>query len=69
MRKKNTFQKGKIKSDLAEGTVLTLTNNGGDAKEVTLNTKGNGKAKWRDQAGAHDVCIVECDRCKSVDCG
>jgi len=61
--------KGKIKSDLAEGTVLTLTNNGGDAKEVTLNTKGNGKAKWRDQAGAHDVCIVECDRCKSVDCG
>jgi len=50
---------GKVKSALEEGTPLTLDNDG-DQRLVAVNARGMAKARWKNQAGAHTVKIVEC---------
>ncbi|MCG3131669.1 MAG: hypothetical protein FLDDKLPJ_02474 [Phycisphaerae bacterium] len=50
----------KVVSSLPEGTVLTLTRNGGDAKTLTINARGRGKVKWTKQSGSQMVRVVEC---------
>ncbi len=67
---KNSKLKAKLKTRLAEGTVLQLSNNGGDVLPVSLNRKGKGKAKWTRQEGSHEVCVIECPEvCAEADCG
>ena len=66
-------RKGKLKatllSDLPKGTVLNLTRNGGNAKEVTVNKKGKAKTKWKKQSGKQEVCLDECqDVCANTNC-
>ncbi|MCG3131667.1 MAG: hypothetical protein FLDDKLPJ_02472 [Phycisphaerae bacterium] len=51
---------GKVVSSLPEGTVLTVTRNGGDAKTLTINARGRGKVKWTGQSGAQELRIIEC---------
>lgn len=60
----------KVASSLPEGTELTLSRNGGDAKTLTINTRGKGKVKWTRQFGMQNVCVEECPevQCASVDC-
>lgn len=57
---KNGKLKATIKSNLPGGTVLHVSNNGGDQRTVTLNSKGKGTAKWTGQTGSHTVILVEC---------
>lgn|GEM_PF-4712332 len=58
----------KVKSTLAQGTVLTIDNQG-DRKQMVINSKGKGKVKYRHQSGQHRVSIVECpEKSKSVNC-
>ncbi len=65
---KNGKLTAKVKSSLAQGTQLTLDNNG-DQVVISINAKGKGKAKWKNQTGSHDVSIVECrEFSESVDC-
>lgn len=60
----------KIKSSLPDGTELTLTRNGGDAKTVTINARGKGKTRWTGQRGPQTLRIVECfGASASADCG
>ena len=65
---------GKMKALLLttfpSGTPLTLTNNGGEPKNVVINAQGQGKGTWSGQAsGPHEVCLVECPQtCKTVEC-
>jgi len=66
---RNTKLKVKVKSSMVEGIELTIDNNG-DQRVITLDHKGNGKVKWRNQTGVHTVRIVECpEYVKVVDCG
>ena len=54
---------------MVEGIELTIDNNG-DQRVITLDHKGNGKVKWRNQTGVHTVRIVECPEFEEVvDCG
>lgn len=59
-----------VKSSLPPGSVLNLTLDGADNRQVTTNNKGTAKAKWSGAApGTHAVCIVECPSlCQSVTC-
>jgi len=67
---KNGKLKARLKTRLAEGTILHLSNNGGEIIPVALNRRGKGKATWRGQSGDHEVCVVECPEvCNSADCG
>ncbi len=60
---------GKVKSSLPEGSRLTLDNNG-DRRDVSIDRKGKGKAKWKNQSGSHEVAIVECQEfMEEVACG
>jgi len=66
---RNTKLKVKVKSKMVEGIELTINNNG-DQRVITLDHKGNGKVKWRNQTGVHTVRIVECPEFEEVvDCG
>ena len=62
--------KATIKSDLPEGTELTLLLDGGDAKVVTIKSNGKAKTKWKKVApGEHEVCIEQCpDICDDATC-
>ncbi len=61
--------KALIKSDLPEGTKLTIDDNG-ELFIVTINSKGKAKAKWSDQTGLHTLLIDECpERVRAVNCG
>ncbi len=61
--------KAKLKSSLPKGTILTASNNGGDHKPMSINKRGKGKAKWRQQTGRREVCILECPKvCKDAVC-
>lgn len=61
--------KAVIRSSLAPGTVLTVSNNGRDVRQVSINQRGKGKAVWRNQSGPHEVCILECpDICDAAAC-
>jgi len=57
-----------VKSNWVEGTTIDLTNNGGDTKRMTIKANGKGKAKWKNQAGSHEVCITQCGTCETADC-
>lgn len=61
----------KISSTLNEGTVLTMTLDGGEARRAVIGGRGQAKAKWPGiEAGPHEVCIVECpDECRQAACG
>ncbi len=60
-----------VKSNLPQGTEMTLVLDGEDRK--TVKTKGNGKAKakWKKiEPGDHEVCIEECPEvCDDARCG
>lgn len=58
----------KVSSTLVEGSVLTFTNDGGREREVIVAADGSGKAKWKNQTGAHEICLVECGDCQSATC-
>ncbi len=60
----------KIKSRLAEGTILTVSNNG-DTSRGVVNSKGKAKVKVRGQGNEpHEMSIVECPdfACTVADC-
>ncbi|RJP35830.1 MAG: hypothetical protein C4547_08765 [Phycisphaerales bacterium] len=58
-----------VKSSLPEGSRLTLDNNG-DRRDVSIDRKGKGKAKWKNQSGSHTVEIIECEEfIEEVNCG
>ncbi len=62
--------KAKVKSKLEQGTILTLTLDGGNRRPVSVNRRGKAKAKWtRVDPGDHEVCIDECPGlCRSTSC-
>ncbi len=67
-------RRGKLKasvvSDLPRNTVLHLTRDGVDTREVTVNRRGKAKTKWKKQSGPHEVCLDECPEvCGKADCG
>ncbi len=66
---KNGKLTGKVKSDLPEGTALTLDNDG-DQRIVAVNSGGKAKSKWKNQSGEHTVAVVECPQHSGMaDCG
>ncbi len=61
--------KAKLKTKLPGGSVVMLTNEGGDVRTVYLGPNGKGVAKWKRQTGRREVCASGCsDVCKSADC-
>jgi len=61
--------KALVKSELSEGTELTIDNNG-ELFIMTINRKGKGKLKWKNQTGLHTVFIDDCpEHVKAVNCG
>ena len=62
--------KAAVKSDLPEGTELTLLLDGGDAKVVTIKGSGKAKTKWKKvDPGEHEVCVEQCpDICDDANC-
>ncbi|MFN8583473.1 MAG: hypothetical protein U0163_21165 [Gemmatimonadaceae bacterium] len=61
--------KAKVLTTLPAGTVLTLDNDG-DRRTMRIGQEGKGKARWREQKGAHGLTIVECPTFhRTADCG
>lgn len=54
--------KATLAANLPDGLALTLALDGEQSRSVILNSVGKAKATWRTRAaGAHEVCIVECE--------
>lgn len=65
---RNGTLKVKVKSSLEEGSLLTVDNDG-DRRQIVINRRGIGKAKYRGQQGTHTVSLVECpDFSREVEC-
>ncbi|RJP40860.1 MAG: hypothetical protein C4547_02175 [Phycisphaerales bacterium] len=60
--------KVKIKSALVGGTILPLTQGGGDGHAMVVSRKGKGKATWQAPTGEHDICLSPCAMCRAVEC-
>ena len=62
--------KAKLTTALPKGSTVTLTNSTAKkAKQVAINRKGVGKAKWRNQTGQIEICPAGCDGpCQRVQC-
>ncbi len=60
--------RAKVRSTLAEGTILHVDNNG-DVLPMTIAADGRGKVRWTGQTGPHTVSITECpDDTRDVAC-
>ncbi len=66
---KNGKLTAKVKSKLAEGTRLTVDNDG-DQRAMVIDRKGKGKVKYKNQSGgAHRVSILDCpEHTRDVEC-
>ena len=62
--------KAKLTTSLPKGSTVTLTNSAAKkAKQVAINRKGVGKAKWRHQTNQVQICPAGCDGpCQRVEC-
>ncbi len=69
--KQSTFKlKAVLLTILPEGTVVHLTRDDVDTREVVIGRRGKGSTKWSNVAqGAHTVCMDECPSiCESRSC-
>lgn len=58
-----------IKSDLPKGTALSIIDRFDNYQAcLILNARGAAKRTRRNQTGEHEVCIVECPRCRRDTC-
>ncbi len=66
---KGDWLQADVKTDLPEGSVFALTNNGAEAKPGTVNARGKATVHWPHQSDWHEVCIEGCpETCAEVEC-
>ncbi len=58
----------KVRSNLPEGTMLHLDNDG-DNRTIVIGANGNVKTKYREQVGERKIIVVECPhRARTIEC-